>query len=75
MAFLPISFHANLILNRLRNEKRIADDRRSHEDSGSSDNEKEEAARAELERLNKKHALLRARVEPTVFKGGVTIVG
>jgi hypothetical protein len=62
MAFLPIGVHANLILNRLRNEKRIAEDRRAYEESGEEKNTEQQDIRAELERLNKKLALLRARV-------------
>jgi hypothetical protein len=64
MSFLPIGFAANLILNRLRNERRIDEDRRANEESGQNANTEEQAVRAELERVNKRLDLLRSRVEP-----------
>lgn len=64
MAFLPIGFHTNLILNRLRNERRIDEDRRADEESRRQQDAEEQAIRAELERLNKKLRLLSPRVEP-----------
>jgi hypothetical protein len=64
MAFLPIGFAANLILNRLRNERQIADDNRTNERDREKNDRAEDEARAELERVNKRLALLRARVEP-----------
>jgi hypothetical protein len=48
MSFLPIGFAANLILNRLRNERLIADDNRSDEQKRAEDDRKEEDARAKL---------------------------
>jgi len=64
VAFQSIGFHTNLILNRLRNEKRIADDSRGHEDGGRSDDKEEQDARAELAVVKKRLDLLRSRVEP-----------
>jgi hypothetical protein len=62
MSFLPIGFAANLILNRLRNEKRIAEDRRAYEESGEHQDAEEKEIRAKLERLNRKLDLFRSRV-------------
>jgi hypothetical protein len=62
MAFETIGFHAALILNRLRNERRIEEDRRADEEARQNANADEKAVGAELERLNKRLALLRARV-------------
>jgi hypothetical protein len=64
MSFLPIGFAANLILNRLRNEKRIAEDRRAYEESRREQDTEEQAIRAKLERLDKRLDLLRSRVRP-----------
>lgn len=64
MAFLPIGVHANLILNRLRNERRIAEDRRADEERGREQDAEEKAIRAKLQRLDKRLDLLRSRVRP-----------
>ena len=64
MSFLPIGVHANLILNRLRNERRIDEDRRADEEARQQQDAEEQAVRAELERVNKRLDLLRSRVEP-----------
>lgn len=62
MSFLPIGFAANLILCRLRNERRIADASAADQSQGREDYEEEEKVRADLERVDKRLALLRARV-------------
>jgi len=64
MAFLPIGVHTNLILNRLRNERRIEEDRRADEERRQDADTDEQAVRAELERVKKRLDLLRSRVEP-----------
>lgn len=48
MNFLPLSVHANLILNRLRNERRVADDNRENDQDGSKRDRDEERARTDL---------------------------
>jgi hypothetical protein len=65
MAFLPIGFHTNLILNRLRNERRIDEDRRAYEEARQQQDAEEQAVRAELERVKKRLSLLRERVRPS----------
>lgn len=65
MAFLPIGVHTNLILNRLRNEQRIAEDKRADDERRRQTEADEQAIRAELKRLNKKLDLLRSRVGPS----------
>lgn len=50
MAFLPIGFHTNLILNRLRNERRIDEDRRADEERRRKQDEEEQAVRAAPQR-------------------------
>lgn len=64
MAFTSIGFHAALILNRLRNERRVEEDRRADEERRQKQDAEEQAVRAELERVNKRLDLLRSRVEP-----------
>ncbi len=48
MNFLPLSVHANLILNRLRNERRVADDNRENDQDGGKRDREEERARTDL---------------------------
>jgi hypothetical protein len=60
MAFLPIGFAANLILNRLRNERLIADDNRSNEEQRAEDDRKEKEARAQLALVKRRLADLAA---------------
>ncbi len=62
MAFLPIGFAANLILNRLRNERAMADHNQPDAEQRGDNHHAEEEARADLERVNKRLALLKARV-------------
>jgi hypothetical protein len=65
VAFNSIGFHAALILNRLRNERRIDEDRRANDECGQNTDTDEKAVRAELERVNKRLDLLRSRVRPS----------
>jgi hypothetical protein len=62
MAFETIGFHAALILNRLRNERRVEEDRRAYEEARQQQDAEEQAIRTELKRLNKKLSLLNERV-------------
>jgi len=62
VAFETIGFHALLILNRLRNERRIADANTANEGDREKHDEEEEHARAALELTNRRLARLRARV-------------
>jgi hypothetical protein len=48
MAFLPISFHADLILNRLRNERQIADNEKTDDERRKGEDRAEQEARAKL---------------------------
>jgi len=48
MAFLPIGFAANLILNRLRNESAMAKDDQADDEKRRDDHRKEEDARTKL---------------------------
>ena len=48
MAFLPIGFAANLILNRLRNERAMAQDNQADEEQRRDNHRKEEEARTKL---------------------------
>lgn len=61
--FQSIGFHAALILNRLRNERAIAGDSDKNEDRHERNKAAEEAARRELAEVNRKLALLSARVD------------
>jgi hypothetical protein len=67
--FQSIGFHAALILNRLRNERAIAGESDSNQEHHERAKADEEQARRELADVNKKLALLSARVEPST-KGG-----
>ena len=60
--FQSIGFHAALILNRLRNERAIADKSDADQDRHERNEAAEEEARRELAEVNKKLALLSARV-------------
>jgi hypothetical protein len=62
MSFLPIGFAANLILNRLRNEREIAEHNAANDGDREQHDREEEETRTKLERVNKRLALLRARV-------------
>ena len=62
MAFVPIGFTAALILNRLRNQQSVEQARRSDDERGREQDAAEQAVRAELERVNKRLAILNARV-------------
>ena len=62
MVFQSIGFHTALILNRLRNERAIADESDAQEDRRKRNEASEEEARRELADVNKKLALLSARV-------------
>ena len=48
MAFLPIGFTANLILNRLRNERLVTDDKQKEEERLSENRRREKEARRKL---------------------------
>lgn len=61
MAFVPIGFTAALILNRLRNQQSVEQARRADDERRREQDAAEQAVRAQLERLNKKLALLNAR--------------
>ena len=65
--FQSIGFHAALILNRLRNERAIADESDAEENKDKAREHAEEDARRELAAVNKRLARLSARVreEPT----------
>lgn len=67
--FQSIGFHAALILNRLRNERDIKGSTERNEDHHERAKADEEAARRELAEVNKRLALLSARVEPTAPGG------
>jgi len=56
MAFLPIGFAANLILNRLRNERHVADDRRENDEARRKQDEAEAHTRAQLEFVKRRLA-------------------
>jgi hypothetical protein len=60
--FQSIGFHAALILNRLRNERAIAEETDADQDRRERDKAAEEEARRELMEVNKRLALLSARV-------------
>jgi hypothetical protein len=47
MSFLPIGFAANLILNRLRNERHIADNNREDDEARRKQDEEEARVRVE----------------------------
>jgi hypothetical protein len=65
--FQSIGFHAALILNRLRNERAIADESDAEQNRHERNKAAEEEARCELANLNKRLAQIGARVreEPT----------
>jgi hypothetical protein len=60
--FQSIGFHAALILNRLRNERAIADEADADQDRRKRNDAAEEEARRQLAEVNKRLALLSARV-------------
>ena len=60
--FQSIGFHAALILNRLRNERAIADKSDADQDRRERNEAAEEEARRELAEVNRKLARLSARV-------------
>jgi len=60
MAFLPIGFAANLILNRLRNERQVAEHNHGDEESRRESDRKEEEARAKLALVKRRLADLAA---------------
>jgi hypothetical protein len=60
--FQSIGFHAALILNRLRNERAIADETDADQDRRERNKAAEEEARRQLAEVNKRLALLSARV-------------
>lgn len=60
--FQSIGFHTALILNRLRNQRAITDVSNEQKDSHERDKADEEQTRRELAELNRKLALLSARV-------------
>jgi hypothetical protein len=60
MAFLPIGFAANLILNRLRNERQIADDNQHDQESLRDERRKEEETRQKLALVKRRLADLAA---------------
>jgi hypothetical protein len=60
MAFLPIGFAANLILNRLRNERAMAENNQADEEKRRDDHRKEEEARAKLALVKRRLADLAA---------------
>jgi hypothetical protein len=60
--FQSIGFHAALILNRLRNERAIADETDADQDRRKRNDAAEEEARRQLAEVNKRLALLSARV-------------
>jgi hypothetical protein len=62
MAFQSIGFHTALILNRLRNQRAIADESDAEQNRRERDKAAEEEARRELAEVNKRLALLSARV-------------
>ena len=53
VAFNSIGFHAALILNRLRNKKRIADDNRADEHCRRENNQKEQTEREQFSKVGK----------------------
>ena len=60
--FQSIGFHAALILNKLRNEREIQSSAQSNQDHHERAKSNEEEARRELAEMNRKLALLSARV-------------
>lgn len=60
--FQSIGFHAALILNRLRNERAIADESDADKNQNEAQVSAEEDARRELAAVNKRLARLSARV-------------
>lgn len=60
MAFLPIGFAANLILNRLRNERHVADNRREDDEARRKQDEEETRVRVQLEFVKRRLADLAA---------------
>jgi hypothetical protein len=60
--FQSIGFHAALILNRLRNERAIADESEAEENKNKASEDADENARRELADLNRRLARLSARV-------------
>ncbi len=54
MPFTSLAFQTRLILLRLRNERQIADDNRSHEQARTAEEQNSENPRAELEGVEKK---------------------
>lgn len=61
MTFLPIGIHANLILNRLRIERAKAEYNQADAEQRSDNHCKEQEARADLERMKERLAILRTR--------------
>jgi hypothetical protein len=62
MAFQSIGFHTALILNRLRNDRRINECTREDDERSRSQDEEERQAREQLAVVKKRLALLSARV-------------
>lgn len=56
MNFLPIGTHAALILNKLRNESRVADDNAENEKDRDNRDKEEEQARAHLQFVRRRLA-------------------
>lgn len=60
MAFLPIGFHTDLILNRLRNKLQIAEHNKSDDERRADEDRAEEEARTKLAFVKKRIAELAA---------------
>ena len=56
VAFRTIGFHTGLILNRLRNERQIADDNRTDDERRQEQDRKEEEARTQLQFVKRRLA-------------------
>ncbi len=72
VAFQSIGFHAAMILNRLKNEKQIAEGKTAENDARERQRREAEETRAKLKRVNKRLRLLNLRVEP-MPQGGKAI--
>jgi hypothetical protein len=68
MVFQSIGFHTALILNRLQNQQRVNEGAQENDERRAKRDQEEQETREQLAVVNKRLALLKARVDPP--KGG-----
>ena len=64
LPFIHIAALTANVIQHLRNQQSVEEDRRADEEARQKRDRDEQAVRAELERVNKRLDLLRSRVEP-----------